>query len=61
MESLKEVLIRRDGMTENDAIALINDARADLFNRLDSGEFVDDANFCNEWFGLEPDYIMDIM
>lgn len=58
MESIKEVLMRRDGMTAHEADELIRDAKADLRQRLEAGEMPDDI--CEEWFGLEPDYIMEL-
>ncbi len=53
--SIKEVLMERDNMSEKDADSLIEDARKDMYNRLDQGEIPD--NLCEEWFGLEPDYL----
>lgn len=61
METLKEVLIRRDNMTSQEAEDLIQNAREDLHDRLASDEFVDDSEFMAEWFGLEPDYIMELL
>ena len=61
METLKEVLMRRDGMSESEAKDLIKNAREDLMNQIASGEYVDEDEFCSDWFGLEPDYIMDII
>lgn len=58
-ESIKDILIRRDNMTEVDADNLIAEAKQDLFDRLDEGEQPDD--FCAEWFGLEPDYIIELL
>ena len=59
METIKEVLIRRDKMTNKEAEDLINDARKDLTNRLTDGEIPDDI--CAEWFGLEPDYVDELL
>jgi len=59
MESIKEILMRRDGMTEKEALDCIAEAREDLHNRLAEGEMPDDI--CQEHFGLEPDYIMELM
>jgi len=59
MDSIKKVLMERDGMSESEADKLIKDAKADMFDRLADGEMPDDI--CEEWFGLEPDYIMDLM
>ena len=59
METIKQVLMRRDGMTEEEAELLIADAREDLNYRLSLGKMPDDI--CEEWFGLEPDYIFDLL
>ena len=41
-------------------IDLINDAKEDLYERIDDGdEGIDDI--CQEWFGLEPDYLMELL
>jgi hypothetical protein len=58
-ESLKQVLMRRDGMSEQEADRLIKACKADLMNRLADGEMPDDI--LEEWFGLEPDYLPDIL
>lgn len=54
-KSILSILIERDGMSQNDAKALITDATEDLNERLADGEIPYDI--CNEWFGLEPDYL----
>lgn len=59
MTSIKQVLMERDGMTGEEAEELIAEARKDLRQRLEDGEMPDDI--CEEWFGLEPDYIMELM
>ena len=58
-DSIKEVLMRRDGMTEVEADDLVSRARADLIDRLEKGEYPHDI--CQEWFGLEPDYLDDLI
>jgi len=58
-DSIKEVLMRRDGMTEVEADDLVSMARADLIDRLETGECAGDI--CQEWFGLEPDYLDDLI
>jgi len=59
MKSIKQILMNRDGMTEEEAQNLINEATEDMDNRLAKGEMPDDI--CNEWFGLESDYIFDLI
>ena len=55
MKSIKEILMKRDKMSAKDADNLIDEAVEDLYARLAEGEMPDDI--CMEWFGLEPDYI----
>lgn len=55
MNSLKEVLMRRDGLSEVEAEDLIADARA----RVEDGE--DPEEVLEDEFGLEPDYVFDLL
>jgi len=57
--TIKEVLIERDGMSPNNADELINQATQDLNERLLNGEIPFDI--CEEWFGLEADYIDELL
>ena len=59
VDSIKSVLMSRDDMTEEEADDLIKEAREALYERLDQGEMPDDI--CAEFFGLEPDYLMELM
>lgn len=59
MMGIKKILMDRDRMSAEEADQLIKDARNDLHNRLAEGEQPDDI--CEEWFGLEPDYIFELM
>ena len=46
-------------MTESEADDLIADAKEDLNDRLKAGEMPFDI--CSEWFGLEEDYLEELM
>ena len=59
MESIKEVLMKRDNMTDEEAEDLIDQARSDLADRLEAGEMPFDI--CGDWFGLEEDYIEELI
>ena len=56
---IKEILMKRDGLTEDEATDLIQEAQEDLHNRLADGEMPMDI--CAEWFGLEPDYLDELI
>ena len=57
--SIKQVLMRRDGLSETEAEDLISEAKEDLFQRLEDGEMPFDI--CADWFGLEPDYLDELL
>lgn len=59
METLKSILMNRDKITSEEADNLIEEARQDLKIRLSEGEMPFDI--CQEWFGLEPDYIFELL
>lgn len=54
-ESIKQILIRRDGMTAEDAQDLIDEAKQAVADGMDPEEA------CEEFFGLEPDYIWELL
>lgn len=55
MESLREVLMRRDGLSGNEADEMIEYAKS----RVEDGE--DPEEVLYDEFGLEPDYIFDLI
>ena len=58
-ESIVKVLMNRDGLTKEEAIAQVNECHTDMMQRLADGEMPDDI--CEEYFGLEPDYLEDML
>ena len=59
MASIKSILMRRDGMSASEADSLIAGAREEMEEYMALGEYPDDI--CAEWFGLEPDYLMELL
>ena len=61
MNTIKQVLMQRDGLDEATADELIDDAREELQELLDND--IQDAAFhiCQTHFGLEPDYLMELI
>lgn len=55
MQSLHQVLMERDGLTHEQALAEIDDARQAVLAGEDPEEVLAD------WFGLEPDYVFDLL
>lgn len=54
-ESIIDILIRRDGLSREEAIDMLHDARL----RVAEGENPEDILY--EEFGLEPDYIWQLL
>jgi len=50
--------MKRDGISEQEADDLISQAKDDFDERLSQGEMP--FGICQEWFGLEPDYIDEL-
>ena len=62
MNSMKNVLKNRDGITENEAINEVNNARESLYDIIENGGSIDDVEdmmMCD--YGLELDYIFDLL
>lgn len=60
-ETIKEILIRRDGVTPEEAEDLIQSAKVELEDYLFEGDMEAAENICQEYFGLEPDYLMELL
>jgi len=58
---IKNILIKRDNMASSEADELISDAQDAMNEYLESGDFESAENVCAEYFGLEPDYLFDIL
>ncbi len=58
--SIKAVLMKRDKMSTEEADDLIAEARAELEQRIAEGDSSAD-DICEEFFGLEPDYVWDLL
>lgn len=61
MGRLRKILMRKEGISEEDAESLIEEAREDLNNLLMENNFSEAWNVCETHFGLEPDYLEDLI
>ncbi len=59
--SIKEILMRRDGMSENEARNQIEEARYELDLLIREGRLEEAEEICADYFGLEPDYIDELI
>jgi methanogenic corrinoid protein MtbC1 len=55
LETIREILMERDQMTEREADEAIEWARYEVEKGADPAEVLEDE------FGLEPDYVFDLM
>jgi hypothetical protein len=60
-KSIKQILIDRDGMSPEDADDLITEAQEALEDYLAEGDEASAYNVCEEFFGLEPDYLDELL
>ena len=61
MRTIKQILMDRDGMTESEADSLITDAKDQLDEYLADDDQESAYNICQEYFGLEPDYLDELL
>lgn len=61
MDSITKVLMRRNGLSEEDAKREVDDFKADIEDSIMSGDLEDIEDALMNDLGLEPDYLMDIL
>ena len=62
MNTIVEILMERDDMSQEEAEDLLNEAKEEAQNYLDNDGSLDDIeNVLKDYFGLEPDYIFDLI
>ncbi len=57
---IKQVLMKRDGLTDAEAQELIDDCIEEARELVDAGDS-SVMDICEEHFGLEPDYLEEIL
>lgn len=55
------ILMERDGITENDARDLINNVREEIHEAIADGDYDLAEDIMMYDLGLEPDYVFDIL
>ena len=58
-DSIVSVLMKRDGLTKQEADKEVSRAKEELQSRIANGDMPFDL--CEEMFGLEPDYLEELM
>lgn len=60
-DTIKQVLMKRDKMSSQEADNLIDEAKTAMYRYIDTGHTDDAEAICEEYFGLEPDYIDELL
>ena len=60
-ESVLDILMRRDGLTKEEAMSLIEETRSELYDAISGTSCLDPEEVMASNLGLEPDYIFDIL
>ena len=61
MATIKQVLMKRDGLTSVEADILIQECKDALADYLANGELDLAEEVCDEYFGLEPDFLTELL
>lgn len=57
MNKLLRVLMERDGLTKQEALEKMDEAREQMYLYLEEGDGDSASEVCGEFFGLEEDYL----
>jgi hypothetical protein len=60
-KSLVQTVSEMEDISIQEAYDLVKAAKEEMFELLEQGDMEAAYNICETWFGLEPDYIEDIM
>ena len=59
--SIKDEIMGRDGLADNEADELIQEARHHMCELLEAGDIDSAYEICSDYFGLEPDYLIELV
>lgn len=59
MEQIISILMERDEMSRTEAVELVKEARDEVMNC--GGDYCYACEIIEEYLGLEPDYLMDLI
>ncbi len=61
METIKDILMKRDGLTSTQADEQIREAQKAFHDLILEGDLSSALNICEDHFGLEPDYLDELV
>ena len=60
--NVKQILMERDGLSDEEAQDAVDDAQSDINDLLENdGGLMEAEDVISDHFGLEPDYLMDFL
>lgn len=60
MREIVNILMRRDGISENEARNLVENCMLEIHEAIAAGRYMEAEDIFMDWLGLEPDYLMQI-
>lgn len=61
MNEIINILMRRDGISENEARNLVEDCMIEIHEAIAAGRYIEAEDIFMDWLGLEPDYLIQIL
>lgn len=61
MREIINILMRRDGISENEARNLVENCMLEIHEAIAAGRYMEAEDIFMDWLGLEPDYLMQIL
>ena len=61
MNEVVKILMRRDGISEQEALEAIQDCREQIYYFCARGDYISAEDAIMSELGLEPDYLMEIL
>ena len=61
MNEIINILMRRDGISENEAKNLVEDCMAEVETAIAGGHYMEAEDIFMNWLGLEPDYLIQML
>ena len=61
MKEVKKILIDRDEMSEQEADEYIDECMSEIYEMIEEGDYLEVEDAFADMFGLEPDYLLDML
>ena len=61
MNEIINILMRRDGISENGAKNLVKDCMVEVETAIAGGRYMEAEDIFMDWLGLEPDYLINLL